>query len=217
MSGAVLGLHLLPQTSLTRKALDIMRQDRILCVLLVVLPLFTGCGPENGELASPPVGVVYRTGDMNDTIDGQMGLDKGGATASVGGGLGFAGEPGSNNAKVSCGPHGGDFRLRFVPRDAASPVLTLYIPEAPHGGHGESHDGDAHGEGSDEGHHESAARAVVLRVDKGRLSELTGTAHVSLRAATHAAGRNAVSGSFTAEIRGATLEGDLSGCYYFTG
>jgi len=157
------------------------------------------------------VGVVYQTGDMNDTIDGQMGLANGGATASVTGGLGFAGEAGANNARnnaqVSCGPHGTDFRLRFVPQDATSPVLILVVPEASHGSHGESHD---HEEGRE-------ARAVVLRVDQGRLSELTGTARVSRRAATHSAGRSAASGTFTAEVDGVTLEGEFVSCYYFKG
>lgn len=180
-----------------------MRQIWILCGLLAPLTVFAGCDPQNGELASPPVGVIYESGDMSDTIDSQMGLRNGGAAASVGGGLGFAGEVGSNNAVVSCGSQGGEFRLRFVPRESPSPVLTLYLPEA-HGGHG-GHGGGLHG------------RAVVLRIEQGRVSRLTGSARVSLRAATHTAGHSAVSGTFTAEVGDTTLQGDIEGCYYFTG
>jgi len=183
------------------------------CVLLGLAILTTGCGPENGALAAPPVGVTYETGDMNDTIDGQLGLTSRGPSAKVKGGLGFDGA-----AEVSCGPYAGDFRLRFQPAGRSSPLLTLRVPQE---GHGSGHGGErGNGHGGDDatgGGHGPAAEAVILRIENGRLEKLTGTATVSMHPATHAAGRHAVSGSFTAELDGTTLEGSFESCFHFTG
>ena len=185
------------------------------CGLVALAFLVTGCGPQNGALASPPVGVTYETGDMNDTIDGQLGLTSAGPSARVEGGLGFAG-----GAAVSCGPHAGDFRLRFRPEDSSSPLLTLRVPQPGHGGHGAGHTegGTEHGgEPAAGATHEPGAEARLLRIENGRLEELTGKAVVSMHPATHTAGRHAVSGSFTAELDGTTLEGSFESCFHFTG
>lgn len=193
------------------------------CALVGLVFLFTGCGPENGALAAPPVAVTYSTGDMNDTIDGQLGLTSAGPSAKVEGGFGFAGA-----ATVSCGPHAGEFRLRFQPEGSASPVLTLRVPQPGYGGHGAAQ-GTDHGQGKGSartddpgnGHttesHEPTAEARLLRIESGRVLELAGEARVSMHPATHAAGRHAVSGAFTAELEGTTLEGSFANCFHFAG
>jgi hypothetical protein len=178
------------------------------CGLLGTVSLLTGCGPKNGALASPPIGVTYKTGDMRNTINGQMGLTTRGPSARVEGGLGFDGP-----AQVSCGPDTGVFRLRFQPQGSSAPVLTLRIPEAGPGGHGED-DPEHRGE---EGPSEEGPEARLLRVEHGRVEELTGTARVSMHSASHVAGRHAVSGTFTADVDGTTLDGQFARCFYFTG
>jgi hypothetical protein len=178
------------------------------CGLLGPVSLLTGCGPKNGALASPPVGVTYKTGDMRDTINGQMGLTTRGPSATVTGGLGFDGP-----AEVSCGPDADVFRVRFQPEGRSAPVLTLRIPEAGRGGHGE---GDSEHRG-EEGPSEEGPEARLLRVEHGRVEELTGTARVSVHSASHVAGRHAVSGTFTAELDGTPLEGSFERCFYFSG
>lgn len=191
------------------------------CGLLCLVSLLAGCGPENGALASPPVGVTYATGDMNDTIDGQMGLVSGGSSAEIEGGFGFTEE---TAVKVSCGPRHGLFRLRFQPEGASGPVLTLRIPQAGHGRRGGEHEGPANqhgdGHGGDRAAAESrepTAEALLLRIEDGRLEELTGTAKVSMHSTNHTAGRHAVSGTFTAEVDGTTLDGSFENCFHFTG
>lgn len=219
------------------------RGDGVLLGLALALVVsLTACGPQNGELASPPVGVTYTTGDMQNTIDGQLGLKAGGPQAEVSGGLGF-----SKNAVVSCGPRGGSFRLRFRPLDGSGVTLTLLVPEKGHGGHGSSHGGGAEpaahgseGNGTDHGepgaagagathtaetaakaHAGEPAEAVVTRIENGRLVESTGTARVRRHPATRVAGRHAVSGDFTAEVSGeagsATFEGWFDRCFYLPG
>jgi len=191
---------------------------------LVVVFSLTACGPRNGELASPPVGVTYSTGDMQDTIDGQLGLTTSGPAAKVEGGLGF-----SRDAVVSCGPRDGSYRLRFRPLDGSGVTLTLLLPEKGHGGHGSGHGepsakepGAGHAaETATQAHDGEPAEAVVTRIENGRLVESVGTARVRLRAATRVAGRHAVSGDFTAEVSGeagsATLEGRFDRCFYLPG
>lgn len=191
------------------------RKITAVCALVGLAFLTTGCGPENGALAAPPVGVSYGTGDMNDTIDGQLGLASSGPSAEVTGGFGFGEE---TEVRVSCGPVDGVFRLRFQPAGGSSPLLTLRVPQE---GHGSGHGGErGNGHGGDDatgGRHGPAAEAVLLRLENGRLEKLTGTARVSMHPATHAAGRHAVSGSFTAELDGTTLEGSFESCFHFTG
>jgi hypothetical protein len=178
------------------------------CGLLGPVSLLTGCGPKNGALASPPLGVTYKTGDMRNTINGQMGLTTRGPSAGVEGGLGFAGP-----AEVSCGPDAGVFRLRFRPEGTSAPVLTLRIPEAGPGG---DREGDPEHRGG-EGPSEEGPEARLLRVEHGRVEELTGAARVSMHSVGHVAGRHAVSGTFTAELDGTTLDGHFARCFYFPG
>lgn len=209
-----------------------------LLTLGLLLPL-AGCGPENGELASPPVLVDYGTGDPANTIDGQLGMTAD-RQATVTGGLGFEGP-----VQIACGPRRDAFELRLTPEGATAPVLTLRTLYGQHGGgHGDDQ-GDDHGDGGhgsevqadlDVGHGDGTHREVsrtaghprsapefpeatvhLARILDGQLSQASGTGRVEMRAATHAAGRHAVSGSFTAEVAGGTLEGSFQDCYYFTG
>lgn len=242
----------------------LVRTSVLVAALALPSLLAAGCGPSDGELASPPLLVSYGTGDMQDTIDRQLGLGEP-VTAQVTGGLGFDGE-----AEMACGPTADDlaFRLRFAPADDGLTSLTLRVARAGHGeggDHGLEHGGD-HGndQGGDHGeqhgteqhgteqhgdaeelagdapmpsatapsveelsHQEQPqagpveASAVLARIRDGRLVESTGTAQLTLRPATHAAGRHAVAGSFRVELAGeagsGTLEGNFDDCYHFSG
>lgn len=193
-----------------------------LCGALLLLPpaTVTGCGPSHGELVSPPLGVVYQSGDRKDTIDGQ--LELGAIRSRVTGGEGFGGA-----AEVSCGPRDGELRLRFTPQGKSAPLLTLLVPSGPGEGHGggtDRHAGQVHGEqppatsGQTLGERTGegmSAEARLTRIEDGRLVQDTGTADVALWDATHRAGRHALSGRFTAHVAGVTLEGDFESCGYF--